>query len=154
MGTKFEGTEEEKLSLNSYITLLRASDTIASILNTLLSKNKLTISQFGVLEALYYLGPMCQKEISSKILKSTANITTVIDNLEKRSYVKRIRQKDDRRYITIHLTDKGKVALEKILPQHIDEVVKCMSVLSKNEKSELYKISKKLGLSNKQNISE
>ncbi|MCB1176623.1 MAG: MarR family transcriptional regulator, partial [Leptospiraceae bacterium] len=104
--------------------------------------------------ALYYLGPMCQKETSSKILKSTANITTVIDNLEKRSYVKRIRQKDDRRYITIHLTDKGKVALEKILPQHIDEVVKCMSVLSKNEKSELYKISKKLGLSNKQNISE
>ncbi len=148
MGTKYKGSEDEVLSLNSYITMLRATDTITSILNALLSKNDLTVSQFGVLEALYYLGPLCQKQLSTKILKSTANITTVIDNLEKRNLVKRVRDTDDRRFITVHLSDKGKTALEMILPLHIQEIFKCMSPLNKSEKNDLYKICKKLGLSN------
>jgi MarR family 2-MHQ and catechol resistance regulon transcriptional repressor len=148
MGTKYKGSEDEVLSLNSYITMLRATDTITSILNNLLSKNDLTVSQFGVLEALYYLGPLCQKQLSTKILKSTANITTVIDNLEKRNLVKRVRDKNDRRFITVHLSDKGKITLEMILPLHIQEILKCMSSLNKSEKNDLYKICKKLGLSN------
>jgi MarR family 2-MHQ and catechol resistance regulon transcriptional repressor len=48
-----------------------------------LAEPKLTISQFGVLEALYHKGPLCQRDIASKILKSTGNITLVIVNLEK-----------------------------------------------------------------------
>lgn len=148
MGTNYQGTEDEKLSLNSYITLLRSSETISSKLNSLLSQNRLTISQFGVLEALYYLGPLCQTELGAKILKSTANITTVIDNLEKREYVQRVRSKEDRRYLTIHLIKKGKEQIEKILPLHIQEVLQCMSVLSTRERMQLYKITKKLGLAN------
>ncbi len=44
----------------------------------------LTESQFGVLDSLFHLGPMKQKEIGKKILKSGGNITMVINNLEKR----------------------------------------------------------------------
>ena len=44
----------------------------------------LTMGQFGVLEALLHLGPMCQQELGAKLLRSGSNITIVIDNLEKR----------------------------------------------------------------------
>ena len=145
MGTRYKGSEDEILSLNAYITLLRSSDTISNQIGNMLNKNKLTISQFGVLESLYYIGPMCQKEIGTKILKSTANITTVIDNLEKRNFVKRVRQKDDRRYITVNLTDKGKGYVEKIMPMHLSEVFKRMQVLTPEERKNLYSLCKKLG---------
>jgi MarR family transcriptional regulator, 2-MHQ and catechol-resistance regulon repressor len=148
MGTKYKGSEEEVLNLNSYIALLRASDTISYLLSSSLNKNQLTLSQFGVLESLYFLGPLCQRDISSKILKSTANITTVIDNLEKRDFVIRIRQEDDRRFITVSLTENGKSLIEKILPDHLKEVFRIMNVLTDKEKNDLYKICKKLGMMN------
>ena len=146
MGTKYKGTDEEVLSLNAYITLLRASDTISNQIGNLMNKNKLTLSQFGVLESLYYLGPMCQKELGTKILKSTANITTVIDNLEKRNFVKRVRQKEDRRFITVNLTEKGKSHLEKIMPLHLAEIFRRMEILSVDERKNLHTLCKKLGL--------
>jgi MarR family 2-MHQ and catechol resistance regulon transcriptional repressor len=145
MGTKYKGTESEVLSLNAYITLLRSCDTISNQIGNMLNKKKLTMSQFGVLESLYYIGPMCQREIGTKILKSTANITTVIDNLEKRSLVKRIRQEDDRRYITVNITEKGKTYLEGIIPFHMKEIFKRMEILSEVERKSLYTICKKLG---------
>jgi MarR family 2-MHQ and catechol resistance regulon transcriptional repressor len=147
MGTKYKGNDSEVLSLNAYISLLRASDTIASQVGNLLNKNKLTMSQFGVLESLYYLGPMCQKQLGSKILKSTANITTVIDNLEKRNLVMRVRQKDDRRFITVNLTDKGREYVSKIMPLHLSEIFKRMEILSIDERKNLYSLCKKLGMS-------
>jgi MarR family transcriptional regulator, 2-MHQ and catechol-resistance regulon repressor len=145
MGTKYKGTESEVLSLNAYITLLRSCDTISNQIANLLNKKKLTMSQFGVLESLYYIGPLCQREIGTKILKSTANITTVIDNLEKRSLVKRVRQEDDRRYITVNLTDKGRTYLEAILPLHMKEIFTRMEVLTEAERKNLYNLCKKLG---------
>ena len=38
-------------------------------------------------------------ELSSKLLKSTGNMTLVLDNLEKRGLVRRVRETDDRRQI-------------------------------------------------------
>ena len=148
MGTKFQGSEEEILTLNTYISLLRSTDTITSRLSQFLSKNQLTLSQFGVLECLYFLGPLCQKELSQKILKSTANLTTVISNLEKRKFVVRVRQQKDKRFFLIHLTKTGHQTIEKILPHHFQEIFKIFEVLDLQDKKELYRICKKLGISN------
>ncbi|MCE9501257.1 MAG: MarR family transcriptional regulator [Leptospira sp.] len=145
MPTNFKGSTEEVESLNAFICLMRASDSLNSRLNTFLGSSNLSVSQFGILECLYHLGPICQKEISTKILKSTANITTVIDNLEKRGLVKRVRQKDDRRYILIHLTDKGKGKIQEIFPEHMSQIMKEMSILNNTEKKTLQKLCKYLG---------
>ena len=56
-----------------------------------------TVSQFGVLEALHHLGPLRQGEISAKLLRSGGNITLVVDNLEARGLVQRTREANDRR---------------------------------------------------------
>src|SRR4051794_22640586 len=89
--------------LNTYTKLMRAAESVTSRVNRSMSPFNLTISQFGVLEALFHKGPLCQRDIAAKILKSTGNITLVIDNLEKRGLVRRVRDTEDRRYLTVHL---------------------------------------------------
>lgn len=152
MGTKYKGSSEDVLSLNTFICLARAADSINNRLNSYISGYSLTISQFGILEALYHMGSMCQKQLSDKILKSTANITTVIDNLEKRALVKRIRQEADRRYITVELTDKGRKLIQEIFPEHVKHINEEMAILSPEEKLHLKKLCKIVGKKERENL--
>lgn len=145
MGTKYKGSNDEILSLNTFICLARAADSVNNRLNSHIASHNLTISQFGILEALFHIGSMCQKQLSDKILKSTANITTVIDNLEKRNLVKRIRQEADRRYITVELTDKGRKLIQEIFPQHVKHINDELAILSKEEKLKLKSLCKIVG---------
>lgn len=88
---------------------------------------------------------MCQTEISNRLLKSTGNITLVIDNLEKLDLVRRVRSQEDRRYITIHLTAQGQELIERIFPEHVAAIVEEMSVLDPAEQETLGRLSRKLG---------
>ena len=145
MPTHFQGTPEEELALDSYIKLTRANDTITARLSVSGSMQDLTISQFGVLEALYHLGPQAQSILGEKILKSNSNMTTVIDNLEKRDLVKRERAVDDRRKIIVHLTESGMHLIKEIFPNHVREIEKQFSVLSVEEKQQLCELLRQLG---------
>ena len=95
---------------------------------------------------------MCQKQLSDKILKSTANITTVIDNLEKRDLVKRIRQESDRRYITVELTEKGKKLIQDIFPEHVKYINEELAILSKEEKLNLKTLCKMVGKKERESV--
>src|SRR6056297_4303318 len=107
MGTHYQGSEREEKTLNAFIKLMRATDSLNNRLNRQLSDAGLTVSQFGVLEALLHLGPLNQKALGEKLLKSGGNITLVIDNLEKCNFVQRHQDSSDRRAMLIHLTEKG-----------------------------------------------
>jgi MarR family 2-MHQ and catechol resistance regulon transcriptional repressor len=146
MGTHYKGSKKEMRALDSYIKLMRAADTINSAVNLTLSKFGLTESQFNVLDALYHLGPLSQKELGNKLLKSGGNITMVIDNLERGAYVERRRGKEDRRIFFIHLTKTGGKKLEEILHVQVDYITNEMNRLSKTEQIELQRLCKKIGL--------
>src|SRR6266545_1475603 len=109
---------KQQLALSAYIKLMRAAESLTARVNLHFTAAGLTISQFGVLEALYHLGPLCQKDLAQKILKSSGNLTLVIDNLEKRRLVKRERTSQDRRYVTIHLTPEGEALIAEVFPKH------------------------------------
>ena len=147
MPTHYPGSSEQIQALNTYIRLTRAVEAISA---SLLSREKLeglTTSQLGVLDALLYLGPMNQKDLAGKILKSTGNLSLVIDNLEKRGLVKRTRQNNDRRFGTISLTDTGRELIERIIPAHVAEITAILSALTPEEQQTLGDLCKKLGLS-------
>ena len=145
MGTKYKGTTREIKSLNAFINLLRATNSLEARLSKNLDKFNLTTSQFGVLEALYHLGPMSQKEIGKKILKSGGNITKVVDNLEKKSLLIREKNLQDRRFYNIKLTQNGKSLIEKIFPDHVKAIFKEFEILTDSELVELRKITRYLG---------
>ena len=146
MGTHYKGSKKEIRALDSYIKLLRAADTISAAVNLSLSKFGLTESQFNVLDALYHLGPLSQKELGFKLLKSGGNITMVIDNLEKDSYVERIRGVEDRRIFFVHLTKKGGGRLEEVLISQVHLITNEMNRLSKKEQIELQRLCKRIGI--------
>lgn len=146
MGTKYKGTKEETLALNGYIKLSRAAESVNRQINAHLSDYDLTISQFGALEALYHLGPLQSGELGDKILKSSGNMTFVIDNLVKRGLVYRQRREDDRRCIDIHLTEDGRSLIHNIWPNHLTGIVDTMNTLSPDEQTHLAALCRKLGL--------
>ena len=144
--TRYKGAPEEVKALSVYVKLMRASESISARIHKPLNEAGLTISQFGVLEALYHLGPLSQAEIAKKVLKSTGNITMVIDNLEKRGLVKRHRNEEDRRYYTIQLTREGEKLTGDIFPRHAARIMKEMSILTRAEQDMLGNLCRKLGL--------
>jgi len=141
----YQGSQEEKQALDTYIKLMRAADSVTARLTERKTLEGLSVSQFGVLEALYHLGPMHQKEIGRKILKSSGNITMVVNNLEGKDLVERRRDAQDHRFIVIHLTDQGRTVIEQILPNHVAAILDAMNALSPEEQASLGNLCKKLG---------
>jgi MarR family 2-MHQ and catechol resistance regulon transcriptional repressor len=146
MGTHYSGSKSDIHTLNAFIKLMRASESINTRLNRHLSEADLTLSQFGTLEALYHLGPLNQRSIGEKILKSGGNITMVVDNLEKSGYVVRKSDPNDRRAVLIHLTRKGKQFISDFFPKHLEKIKEEFSVLTDQEKMTLADLCKKLGV--------
>ncbi len=79
----------------------------------------LTETQGDVLRTLLACGSMSSADLSRHLFMTPANITGVIDRLEVKALVERIRQKADRRVTLISLTESGKI-LAKQLPDPIE----------------------------------
>ena len=139
-------SDTEKRALSAYTKLMRAAESVTGRTSRILAAFNLTVSQFGVLEVLFHKGSLCQRDIAAKILKSTGNITMVIDNLEKRGLVNRERDTLDRRYITIHLTGDGQVLIAGLFPSVLAAIVQEMNMLQENEQDELGRLCRMLGL--------
>ncbi|HCF29993.1 MAG TPA: MarR family transcriptional regulator [Cyanobacteria bacterium UBA11049] len=145
MGTRYLGTQEQVLALDTFIKLVRATESVSNRIHRHLADTDLTVSQFGVLEALFHLGPLYQRDLAEKLLKSGGNMTLVIDNLEKRELVKREREVDDRRCIKVCLTQKGHQLISRIFPSHVAAVVNEIGILTPDEQKELGRLCRKLG---------
>ncbi|OGG45826.1 MAG: MarR family transcriptional regulator [Candidatus Handelsmanbacteria bacterium RIFCSPLOWO2_12_FULL_64_10] len=145
MGTHYKGTEEEVRALDTFIKLLRAAESTTARLSRHMAAHRLTVSQFGAMEALLHLGPLCQCDLGKKLLKSSGNITMVVDNLEKQGFVERRREVEDRRFVTVHLTDKGQRFIAEIFPRHVAAIVEEMGALTPPEQEDLGRLCRKLG---------
>ncbi len=127
------------------IKLSRCHESLNHRLEIDLEAAGLTTSQFGVLEALWHLGPLCLSELAKKLLRTGGNLTLVASNLERDGLVKRRRSKEDRRYYQISLTAKGEQRVRQVFPQHLARLVKLVEGLQPAEQKELARLCKKLG---------
>lgn len=144
---KSENSEKrvQRIALNTYIKLVRATETATANIHRYLVEENLTISQFGVMEALFHLGPLSLSSLGRKILKSNANLTTVVDNLEKRNLVARERTHSDRRQIHVCLSPEGRRLIERIFPSHAMKITEEMCHLTVAELELLGSLCRKLG---------
>ena len=141
----YECSPAERRALGAYVKLMRAAESATQRIHRHLAPVGLTPSQFGVLEALHSLGPLCHKALAAKILKTSGNVTLVLDNLEKRKLVQRERSADDRRYITVSLTPEGDALIRDVFPRHAQAVQEDLSGLTPAEQEELGRLCRKLG---------
>ena len=70
----------------------------------------------------------------------------VIDNLEKRGLVCRQRDHEDRRFLTVHLTDQGSELIDRVFTSVQEAIVAEMARLSVEEQKTLGGLCKRLGL--------
>jgi MarR family 2-MHQ and catechol resistance regulon transcriptional repressor len=146
MPTRHQGTPEESRALDAYVKLVRASDAVSDRIHRHLAETGLSTSQFGVLEALLHLGPLCQKDLGEKILKSGGNVTFVVRNLERRRLVRRERPAENRRFVSVALTEEGRRLIKRIFPRHVAEVVAAMGALPAADLEALSALLRRLGL--------
>jgi len=148
MTTKSRMTDHQRAVLKTYTQMMRATDAVTNRMHRHLADSGLTGSQFGVLEALYHLGPLCQRDIGQKILKTSGNMTTVIDNLEKRKLVVRVKDMQDRRRISVELTPTGFDLISTVFPIHAEIAEQVFAVMSPGELQTLGSLLKKVGKAN------
>jgi MarR family transcriptional regulator, 2-MHQ and catechol-resistance regulon repressor len=145
MPTHYPGTAKERRALNAYINLIRASESILARTGGRLDEEELTLGQFGALEALLHLGPLTQRELGDKLLRSGGNITVVVNNLERHGWARRERPQSDRRIALLHLTAEGRGLIERVFARHVRGIVSEMGRLDAEEQEELRRLCRKLG---------
>src|SRR5207249_1387917 len=82
-----------------------------------------------------------QRVLGDKLLMSGGNITTVVDNLERRGLVRRERRGDDRRHVTVHLTSEGRRLISRVFPGHVAAIVEAFSALTPAEQEQLGRLA-------------
>jgi len=111
-------------------------------------QHDLTDVQFNVLSLLRHqsgeTGGLTQVELSKMMLVNRANITTLIDRMEKAGLVVRKPVPDDRRYNVIELTSHGLQMYQKVSGIYKKKIGEIMHVLDEPELNALKTILEKL----------
>jgi len=131
-------------ALLAYRRLRRASRVLERQTNAWVLEQDLTPSQFATLAALHEDGPQCPSALARTILRSNANLTLVIDNLERRGLVRRRWVPGDRRQRRVHLTRAGKARARALLPAYRQRVRRLMALLASAEQEHLSRLCRKL----------
>lgn len=76
----------------------------------------LTIPQIMVLRSIEELGDVTVRRISDSVSLSQATVTTILNRLEDRKYVERVRAQKDKRIVNARLTPEGKAILATAPP--------------------------------------
>jgi len=138
-------SDEGENALRLWISLARCYVTFSRAVACKVAEYDLTAPQFGVLEALYHLGPLSLGELADKLLVTGGNVTYVMDRLENQDLVVRERSGDDRRVVRAHLTTKGRATIEGVFPSHVDFVQGLVTGLGSEDRDTLRNLLKKLG---------
>ncbi len=136
-------TKQDPL-IHAYVRLIRCAESVHAHVSRGLVAEGLTPSQFSTLKVLSIKGPLAQRDIAKYLLKTGGNVTLVIDNLEKRGFVTRTRDTQDRRLVYVQLTAAGSEAFERLYPGHLDRIRDAMSGLTDQECASLVELLQKV----------
>lgn len=106
--------------------LRRISSTIKQKGREILNDFPITPPQFVALQWLKEHGDMTIGELSTKMYIANSTMTDLIDRMEKAELVQRIRSTNDRRVVQVHLLDKGRDIIERVIrarQQYLQEIV-------------------------------
>lgn len=139
----FENPAHEAL-LNIYYTASKTRKKAGEFFR----KHGLTDVQYNVLSLLKHQtgdqGGLTQVDLSKMMLVNRANITTLIDRMEKAELVARKRVPEDRRYNIIELTPHGWKMLEDVSSTYHEKVSDIMGALDADELDQLMIILRKV----------
>jgi DNA-binding MarR family transcriptional regulator len=107
--------------------LIQAGELYTKELNKIYN---VSAAQLNCLLALHENGPLSPSQIAKLILVNSSTVTGIIDRLEYKGLVRRLRVSQDRRVITIELTKNGKLLAENAPPPIQQKLMDGLNMLS------------------------
>ena len=135
---------EGKCTNQAYLELMQTSKAIQECIKMEMMNYKINITEFSVLEVLYFKEKQTIQQIGKSILISSGSMTYVIDKLEQKGFIKRIDCPDDRRVIHVVLTENGMNLMEKVMPKHRELIHSMFEDLTDDESHTMVKLLKKV----------
>jgi MarR family 2-MHQ and catechol resistance regulon transcriptional repressor len=101
---------------------MRASKAITENILKDIESHNLSRENFMILELLYSKGPHPVQKISETFSIPSGSITYVVDKLEKKGFVERKPNPNDRRASNVAITEEGRALFDKIFPKHVTTI--------------------------------
>jgi DNA-binding MarR family transcriptional regulator len=108
---KFDSQQQEV-----YLSLWRTYDRLKALEDELFQSWDLTSQQYNVLRILQAASPKAVPtlQISQRLISRAPDITRMLDKLQERKLVSRLRSQEDRRTVLVEITPEGLELLEKL----------------------------------------
>ncbi len=124
---------EERYDLQILYSLRRIIQASNIHSRRLKTEHDITAPQLVSLMALCDIGPMTIARLAKEVYLTPSTLVGIIDRLESRGLVVRERNKEDRRKVLIHATDKGKEFAAQAPSPLQDTLAKALSELPDSE---------------------
>lgn len=123
-----QGKDVEFQSETSVGYLLRDTYRVfTKVLQARISAHGVTIGQWYFLRVLWEEDGLTQRELSQRVGMMEPTTVTALNGMEKRDYVKRVRNTEDKRKVNIYLTDRGRALRNTLLPHAIDVNIRAVA---------------------------
>lgn len=134
------------MELNQCINYLltTAQHNIFQAFSNRLSPFDITPVQYGVLNCIWKENATSPKQIAELLMLENSTVSGVLERMEKKMLIERNISKEDRRYIQVELTERGKM-LEKDVLNVVEAFNReVFSTISKDDEELLKELLKKL----------
>ncbi len=113
-------------------------------LNRCFSNYEITAEQWAVLNRLWDKDGVTQKELAEKTAKDQPNTGRILEKLEKKGFISRQSDKNDRRILLVFLTPKGREFRGEMITGAVEVLQKARKDISDDEIETLKNILQKI----------
>lgn len=128
------------------LVLGRAAKAIERVDRDSIADAGINFSDFSIMETLLHKRSMPINTIGEKVFLTSGSMTTAANRLEKKGLITRIQDPCDGRCFYLHLTKSGRRLIANVFDKHSKNLEKIAAVLNSEERSELVRLLKKIGL--------
>ncbi len=129
-----QGKNVEFSSETSLGYLLRDTYRVfTKVLQARISPQGVTIGQWYFLRVLWEEDGLTQRELSQRVGMMEPTTVTALNGMERRGYVRRMRNAEDKRKVNIYLTEKGRALRNVLLPHAIDVNIRAVAGVAETD---------------------
>jgi DNA-binding MarR family transcriptional regulator len=139
-------TEDDHQALRLWLRLLSCTMRVETHVRSRLRQNfATTLPRFDLMAQLERRpAGLRMSELSKRLMVSGGNVTGITDQLEREGLVQRILDRDDRRAITVKLTETGLKRFRRMAAHHEQWIVELLGGLSQEDKQAMLAMLQKL----------
>lgn len=134
-----------EIKLKSLIVLFKAHQSLINNVKLSLQNTELSVNEFTVMEALATKKELSTQQVIDLILIPNSSLTYILDILEEKNYINRLKDKNDRRRQLLSLTPLGLEIFTSIYEKHFNHMQSIFQVLSPQQHLQLQELLKTLG---------